>query len=271
MRLFFTLGAAIGALCLITGDSRAGEGLHDGDVILQVVEGEIVTHRITSGGTLTPSRLFDAPMTSFFGFAFTPDPGLDSPTGTFPAFSTVQLNLLDALRFWDEGSFETVAPDPMEISFGSFDVESPDEPHTHTPGPTFAVNEFGKIHVHPDHVMTGDAAPGLYLLAFEVTSSSGGIEKSEPFYYMYIWQHTDLMEQAQAREWVISNLIDSAPPCPWDLTGSGAVGAADLGSLLGCWGAYSPGDACEAADFTNSGAIGAADLGAMLGNWGVCP
>jgi len=64
---------------------------------------------------------------------------------------------------------------------------------------------------------------------------------------------------------------ESAPPCPWDVSGSGTVGSADLGFLLGCWGVYAPGDPCEAADFTGSGTIGSADLAVMLGNWGPCP
>ncbi|TVQ31571.1 MAG: hypothetical protein EA376_08855 [Phycisphaeraceae bacterium] len=61
-----------------------------------------------------------------------------------------------------------------------------------------------------------------------------------------------------------------APPCPWDLTGSGSVGAADLGTLLGCWGS-NPTGPCVAADFTGSNSVGAADLGTLLGNWGPCP
>ncbi|TVQ31479.1 MAG: hypothetical protein EA376_09380 [Phycisphaeraceae bacterium] len=60
-------------------------------------------------------------------------------------------------------------------------------------------------------------------------------------------------------------------PCPWDLTGSGSIGAADLAGVLGCWGTYTPADPCEAADFTNTGDVGSADLANLLGNWGPCP
>ncbi|TVQ31480.1 MAG: hypothetical protein EA376_09390, partial [Phycisphaeraceae bacterium] len=59
--------------------------------------------------------------------------------------------------------------------------------------------------------------------------------------------------------------------CPWDLTGSGSIGAADLAGVLGCWGRYVPGDSCHVADFTNTGDVGSADLANLLGNWGPCP
>lgn len=58
-----------------------------------------------------------------------------------------------------------------------------------------------------------------------------------------------------------------ATPCPWDLNGDGAVGAADLGALLGSWG-NNPGNP---ADFNGDGSVGPADLGALLGAWGNCP
>ncbi len=56
-------------------------------------------------------------------------------------------------------------------------------------------------------------------------------------------------------------------PCPWDLDGSGSVGAADLLDLLFNWG---PCPGC-AADFDGDDIVGASDLLAMLFNWGPCP
>ncbi len=55
--------------------------------------------------------------------------------------------------------------------------------------------------------------------------------------------------------------------CPWDLDGSGVVGASDLLSLLVSWG---PCKGCPA-DFDGDGNVGAADLLALLVNWGPCP
>ncbi len=59
---------------------------------------------------------------------------------------------------------------------------------------------------------------------------------------------------------------EGLPPCPWDLDGSGSVGAADLLDLLFNWG---PCPGC-AADFDGDDIVGASDLLAMLFNWGPC-
>ena len=56
-------------------------------------------------------------------------------------------------------------------------------------------------------------------------------------------------------------------PCPWDLDGSGSVGASDLLALLVSWG---PCEGCPA-DFDGNGSVGASDLLALLVNWGPCP
>ncbi|MEE8155450.1 MAG: right-handed parallel beta-helix repeat-containing protein [Phycisphaerales bacterium] len=55
-------------------------------------------------------------------------------------------------------------------------------------------------------------------------------------------------------------------PCPWDLDGTGAVGASDLLSLLVSWG---PCKGCPA-DFDGDGNVGASDLLALLANGGPC-
>jgi predicted outer membrane repeat protein len=58
-----------------------------------------------------------------------------------------------------------------------------------------------------------------------------------------------------------------APMCPADLDADGAVGAADLSTMLASWGAC--GKAC-AADIDGDGLVNAADLSALLVAWGVC-
>jgi hypothetical protein len=54
--------------------------------------------------------------------------------------------------------------------------------------------------------------------------------------------------------------------CPADLSGDGAVDAADLAELLGAWGS-NPG---HPADFNGDGVVNAADLAQLLGAWGAC-
>lgn len=59
--------------------------------------------------------------------------------------------------------------------------------------------------------------------------------------------------------------ISEAPPCPWDLDASNAVGTSDLLTLLAQWGT------AGSADFDGSGEVGTADLLILLANWGPCP
>ncbi|MBL9150291.1 MAG: hypothetical protein JNM94_16500 [Phycisphaerae bacterium] len=57
-------------------------------------------------------------------------------------------------------------------------------------------------------------------------------------------------------------LVRSLPVAmPGDLTGDGAVDAADLAALLGAWGGVAPGD------LDGDGTVGATDLGLLLGAW----
>jgi hypothetical protein len=62
----------------------------------------------------------------------------------------------------------------------------------------------------------------------------------------------------------VVELGPTAPPCPEDLSGDGAVDGVDLGVLLGSWGL--PG----AADLNADGFVDGIDLGLLLGNWGLC-
>jgi hypothetical protein len=57
--------------------------------------------------------------------------------------------------------------------------------------------------------------------------------------------------------------------CVADFTGDDEVNGADLGLLLGAWGACNPGTQCFA-DLTGDGFVTGADLGLLLGAWGVC-
>ena len=72
---------------------------------------------------------------------------------------------------------------------------------------------------------------------------------------------------------VVNGLLNISGPegnaCPGDLDGDGSVGGADLGLLLGAWGAC-PGTPCLG-DLNLDGEVNGADLGLLLGQWGPCP
>lgn len=57
----------------------------------------------------------------------------------------------------------------------------------------------------------------------------------------------------------------TAPPCPGDFNGDGAVSASDLGVMLGAWGSDD-----ATADMNEDGIVNASDLGMLLGAWGDC-
>jgi hypothetical protein len=57
--------------------------------------------------------------------------------------------------------------------------------------------------------------------------------------------------------------LESARPCPSDISGDGVVDGADLGIMLSSWGS-------AAADLDGDGTTGGSDLGILLSGWGPC-
>ena len=74
---------------------------------------------------------------------------------------------------------------------------------------------------------------------------------------------------------VTSTLRIDGPPqtgsCLGDLNLDGIVNGADLGLLLGAWGACSGGTPGCIGDLNLDGVVNGADLGLLLGAWGACP
>jgi hypothetical protein len=58
-----------------------------------------------------------------------------------------------------------------------------------------------------------------------------------------------------------------AASCPADLNGDGEVNGADLGLMIGNWGACA---GCQA-DLNGDGIVNGADFGLLIAAWGVCP
>jgi len=260
----------LAAACAVAAPA-AGQ-LHDLDIIPTVdPEGAIVTNRVVTTGegqSLVPDRVFDADLVEFFGFPFTEDPGVNSAVNTFQPFTIVRLSIVDALRLWDGSSFDNVATDPtdpntfitMEVDFGSTVIESPTTPGARVEAIQFAVSSLGDLHVHPGNTLPQNAPDGVYLLAFDLTSDEAGLAPSEPYYIVYNFNRTQ-DEQDEAIQWVRDNLLTPTP----DLNADGVVDGADLGLLLGAWGACAA--SCEA-DLNADGVVDGADLGLLLGAWG---
>jgi hypothetical protein len=105
-----------------------------------------------------------------------------------------------------------------------------------------------------DDGCTAGAAP--YTSRLEVAVSANTT------YYIAVGGFDD----GQAGPFNVNIIPPAAPACPADLNQDGTVNGADLGLLLGSWGAC-PG--C-AADLNADGVVNGADLGLMLGSWGAC-
>jgi hypothetical protein len=104
--------------------------------------------------------------------------------------------------------------------------------------------------------------------AIEIGSLDGALTLKIPQTYGQIVLDLGLGENNPVANYSATMLAaePSAPPCSADLDGDGAVGASDLGILLGEWDArVSP------ADLDQDGLVGPADLGILLGAWGPCP
>ncbi|MEE8154222.1 MAG: hypothetical protein V3T53_04595 [Phycisphaerales bacterium] len=98
---------------------------------------------------------------------------------------------------------------------------------------------------------------GSSLVAYWFNSYGDGMPGTAPAIITYTGQNFNY--------WV--NGLVTPGKCPWDLDGSGSVGASDLLDLLFNWG---PCPGC-AADFDGDDIVGASDLLALLFNWGPCP
>ncbi|MFG0256978.1 MAG: hypothetical protein ACF8GE_03655 [Phycisphaerales bacterium JB043] len=272
MRLALTLAALVST-------SSATAQLHEADVIPFIEDSTIKTGSIDSSGgspVIVADRIFATPMQIFpigggASVAFAEDPGFNSAVGTFAPFSVFEIDILDALRVWKDGNFDSIAmltppagPDvvlQVELSFGAATALSPTTPDTFVEGLDFVVTSLGDIHVHPEHAFDGSADPGVYMITLQIENQTGGNASSEPFFVLYDLNAAP-SDLSDAITWVEDNLLNN---CPGDLNDDGFTNGSDLGLFLGNWG--NPG----ATDLNNDGTTDGSDLGLFLGEWGACP
>ncbi len=105
---------------------------------------------------------------------------------------------------------------------------------------------------------------GDSFIILRATESLGGVFANDPVSFgsgnVYVWS-------VQYQRSIVSIKLEDILPCPADLNSDGVVDGADLGLLLGAWGAC---DNCQA-DLSNDDIVNGADLGVLLGAWGSCP
>lgn len=86
--------------------------------------------------------------------------------------------------------------------------------------------------------------------------------------HLFLAPHDSLYEDNSDPNSDYGYALSLLDPCVADMNGSGAVDGADLGTLLGSWGAQTV--IGGAGDLNCDGTVNGADLGVLLGSWGSC-
>jgi hypothetical protein len=269
------LPAAPIAAWALAAPTAALAQVHEGDVVLQIQQGAIVTGAGV-GTNFAERRVFTADL-DFFGIPFTDNPGFDCLSGTFPVGSRNGFRIIDALRKWDGQDLDLIPPERMEISFagGALLALSPPTPSI-VEGFTLAVSSVGGWHRHVDYWLRGPDAqteptPGVYVLQLSLnsTSSSPTIGSSRPFWIVFAYSSA-AGEHDAAAQWVLNNLVNPGGGCDAiDFNGDGLFpDSADLDDfvavLAGGPAACSTGT-CNDIDFNNDGLFpDSTDLDAFL-------
>lgn len=254
---------------------EASAQVHEGDIVLQVQQGQIVTGA-GAGSAFAERRIFLSNL-DFFGEPFADDPGFDCLPGTFPVGSRNGFVIMDALRTWDGQGLAVVPPERMEISFagGALATMTPPSPAI-VEGFSLVIQSNGGWHRHLDFWLQGadgisPPAPGVYVLQLTLTNnaSSPPIAPSRPFWIVF--NHlAPQSEQDAAAQWIVDTILTPGGGCDSiDFNADGLFpDSADLDDfvavLSGGPGACSTGT-CNDVDFNNDGLFpDSMDLDAFL-------
>lgn len=258
------------ALALSALTIAGADGVHEGDIVLQITGDRISTHASDEGAS-QPRRLFAGVLGAFGIPGVGDEPGFDNEPGTFAPGSTITATIASALTVWDGVEFVTTAADPLEgvrlrLSYDTLSVTSATEAVIGFP---LAVGASGEWHIHYIFELLpaeGDSEvpPGAYMVELTLASTQPGLAASESFWIVLNHELDDAAfdEAFEAAE----ALIEGA--CAADLDGDGAVSGSDLAIVLGAWGAAG---GLGQGDLDGSGAVDGVDLAIVLGAWGACP
>ncbi len=257
------------ATCAAASTANPLMAQHLGDIGLTVSDHVIVTLEVDSSGYGAPRRTFATVLGEEGSPHFTTEPGFDAPPGTFDATTRVGFHFAASLLVWNGQQFISTAEpgqqtgERMRASFLTLSATTGDGP---TDGFDLAVQNNGGWHRHIAWTLlpaAGRAEPdsGVYLVQLFMYSTDPSVENSPPLAIVFNEGASESEFRAAfaaAESWM------STPDCPSDLNGDGIVDGADLGELLGSWGAGAR------HDLTGDGVVDGADLGLLLGDWGPC-
>jgi hypothetical protein len=250
----------IGFASLLAAGTASAQ-LHDGDIVIGLIDDQIVTGVPGDGGVPDfGERVFT---TEFSGFLpnWTDSPGFDSAADTFAPGTQVGFDIQAALRKWDEvnGDFFTIPDERLTITKGGSSVTTPLVDQVE-PGYVFgSANSSGKLHEHVGYELLSPTTDGIYLLQLTLWSPDVAIAESAPFWILFN-KNRDQQMVEDAGQWVRDNLLG----VPGDLNGDGCVDQQDLGILLAAYEVNGDGDIDGDGDTDQS------DLGILLSNYGNC-
>lgn len=189
---------------------------HEGDVGLKIVNGQIVTGKVENDVVIPGERAFAAEFGTLApGYA--DDPGLFAEVGAFEAGSGLGFNILKAVRSWTGSDFSTLSSSAIRIEYGPNSVTTPGSDVT-VAGFAFPVPGSGGFDEHWDFYIDPNTQ-GIYLLEVELWSTSAGVGKSDPLWFVFNNGEDELLHD-EAVEWVEENLV----PAPGAMALMGAAG-----------------------------------------------
>lgn len=178
------------------------DGAHVGDFALHV-------HNHDGEPTIEISpRVLGGELDAGLGFAAT-SPGFDSHAGDFPIGSQVGIHLTQPLMKWNGGGFDALDPVTEETMTAAFLTLSATTSDGFVPGFALNVDGDGSWHKHLAFILNGagagDPRDGIYLLTFELYSTSPAIGDSEPAWIVF--NLNDEASHDAAIDWVSANLV----------------------------------------------------------------
>lgn len=242
-------------LSVIAGASPAMAQLHAGDILLAVNgRHDRILTGLVDPVTAEPGynrRVFLA--TFDVAPNFTNNPGFDSDVGIFPPSSSVGFTVLQALRVWQNGNFDTIPPERIGVTFGPLGPVLTPVDDTPVVGFSMAVNSEGQFHHHPGYTLKSPAGNGIYLYEVQVWSNVGSIQPSRPF-WMVFNQNSDPGLQQAAADWLVGNVY-----CPADFNADGFIDPLDYNGFIN---SFEEGDI--EADFNSDGFVDPLDYNGYI-------
>ncbi len=154
----------------------------EGDVFLEVVDGQFRTGLISEDGTTIERgiRVHYAPLGVDVPNEID-EPGFQGEAGGLGSLTEFSFSFTRALREWNGTDFSTISPLSMSTVFGP---ANPTTPATDvlTAGLTLA-NEPSGAHDHPTWVLNAPATDGVYLI--EIIFGGAGVQNSLPVWLLF--------------------------------------------------------------------------------------